>query len=171
KGVDEKTVLSEIGHVFSVMSKYVEENIKDDNSFHEIPHVTELLVELEKRGDMLGLVTGNVEKIARLKLQKVGLLDFFKVGGFGDSSENRSELVLKAIKNAEEKSGRRIDKNDVFVIGDTPLDVQCGKEVGVKTIAMGTGPYTPFELKKHGSDYAFADFSEKDRIIQAIHKD
>lgn len=153
------------------MSKYVEENIDADNSFHEISHVTELLLDLEKRGDILGLVTGNVEKIAKLKLQKIGLLDFFKVGGFGDSSERRSEVALSAIKHAEEKFKTKIDKKDIFVIGDTPRDIECGKETAIKTIAVATGPYSLFELKKHNPDYAFEDFSEQDKIVQAIHKD
>jgi len=171
KGLDEKTIRSGVGHVFAAMSKHVEGNIKKDNSFHEIPHVMELLVELEKRGDILGLVTGNVEKIARLKLQKLGLLDFFEVGAFGNTSEKRSDLAMKAIKGAERKFKTKIDKKDVFVIGDTPRDIESGKETGVRTIAMATGPFTLFELKKHNPDYAFADFSEKDKIVQAMHKD
>src|SRR3990172_2751364 len=109
-GVDKNTILAELSHVFSEIASYVERRL---NQYSEIPHARELLVELEKKGDILGLVTGNVEKIARLKLQKVGLLDFFQVGGFGELSVKRSDLVLIAIKRAEEKYKTRIEKKDV----------------------------------------------------------
>ena len=171
RGLDEKTIKAEVGRVISVMAKYVEDNIEKDNSFHEMPHVTELLAELERRGDVLGLVTGNTEKIARLRLRKIGLAHFFRIGGFGDSSEKRSELVLTAIRKAEEKFKARIRKWDVFVIGDTPRDIACGKEAGVKTIAMATGPCPLNELKKHKPDFAFADFSGWEKLVRAIHSD
>jgi phosphoglycolate phosphatase len=171
RGFDERIIREKMTQMFAAMTRYVEENIKEDNSFHEMPHVRELLVELEKKGDILGLVTGGVEKIAKLKLKKLGLMGFFKVGGFGDSSENRSHLVLQAIKMADEKFKCKFDNKDVFVIGDTPRDVQCGKEARVKTIAMATCHDTLFELKKHNPDCAFADFSEWEKIVWAIHKD
>ncbi len=167
-GVDMKTILADLSHVFSEIIKYIECRL---DLYHEIPHARELLVELQRRGDTRGLVTGNIEKIAKLKLQKVGLIDFFEVGGFGDSSERRSDLVLTAIRHAEEKFKTKIQKNDVFVIGDTPRDIECGKESGVRTIAMATGPCPLNELKKHKPDYAFSDFSDTDSIVHAIHND
>ena len=95
-------------------------------------------------------------------------MDFFKVGAFGSDSEIRSELVEKAIKDVEEKLKIRFDKNDVFIVGDTPLDIECGKNAGVKTIAVATGPYKINELEKYNPDYLFKNFSNSTSIIKAV---
>jgi len=168
KGFTGNEVLSKIDDVLDEMVEYYEEKIESDQSLESVSHVMELLAELERRGCVLGLVTGNVERIARLKLEKVGLLDFFRIGGFGDSSTIRSELALEAIKKANEKLKIQFDKKDVFVVGDTPLDIGCGKEIGVKTIAVSTGPFSIDELKRHNPDYLFNDFSDVSSILKAI---
>jgi phosphoglycolate phosphatase len=169
KGFTEKEILSKIDDVFNEMVEYYKERIEFDQSPKPIPHVMELLAELERRGCILGLVTGNLERIAKLKLKKVGLLDFFRIGGFGDSSTIRSELALEAIKKASEKLKIQSNKKDVFIVGDTPLDIECGKEIGVKTIAVSTGPFRIDELKRHDPDYLFNDFSDVSSILKAIH--
>jgi phosphoglycolate phosphatase-like HAD superfamily hydrolase len=168
KGFTEEEILSKMDAVFNGMIEYYKENIRFDNSLKSIPHVMELLVELERRDHVLGLVTGNIEEIAKLKLKKVGLFEFFRIGGFGGSSTIRSELALEAVKKACEKLKIKFDKGDIFLIGDTPLDIECGKEIGVKTIAVSTGPYRIDELKKHNPDYLFNDFSNVGSILKAI---
>lgn len=172
KGFTKKEIASKFNDVLNEMFKYYEEKIELDPSLKSIPHVMELLVELERAGYILGLVTGNAERIAKLKLKKVGLSNFFSgIGGFGDSSMSRRELAIQAIRKASEKLGIKFDKKDVFVIGDTPLDVACGKEIGVKTIAVATGPFKADELKRHNPDYLFNDFSDVKSVLKAIELD
>ena len=168
KGFTGKEILSKVDDVFNEMVKYYEEKIEFDQSLESIPHVMELLEELERRGYVLGLVTGNVERIAKLKLKKVGLSDFFEIGGFGDSSTIKGELALEAIQKASEKLKIKFDKKNVFVVGDTPLDIKCGKEIGVKTIAVSTGPFRADELMRHNPDYLFNDFSDVKSILKTI---
>ncbi len=167
-GMSDKEIPMKLNEIYDSMTKYVEDRIESDNSFHLIPNVKNLLVELEKGGHILGILTGNLEKIAKLKLKKLDLLNFFKIGAFGSSSEVRSKLVLMAIKDAEEKFKINFHKKNVFVIGDTYRDVEAGKEAGVKTIAVATYSNSFDVLKKHKPDFIFKDFSDINPIIKAI---
>jgi len=172
KGFTKEEIRFKVNDVLDAMLKCYEEEIEFDPSLTSTPHVMELLVELERRGYVLGLVTGNAKNIAKLKLKKVGLSNFFSaIGGFGDSSMSRRELALEAIRKASEELGIKFDKKDVFVIGDTPLDIACGKEIGVKTIAVATGPFKADELKRHNPDYLFNDFSDVKSVLKALERD
>ena len=166
KGFSENQIASNMDAIINEMISYVRKNIASDTS-KAIPHVMEILPELKKRYT-LGLLTGNIEKIAELKLGHAGLMNFFSCGGFGEVTEKRSDLVGIATKNAEEKTGKKFSKSSIFVIGDTPHDIACGKENGVKTIVVCTGPYSRKELEKHNPDYLFDDFSDTDAVIKAI---
>jgi phosphoglycolate phosphatase-like HAD superfamily hydrolase len=113
-------------------------------------------------------LTGNLENIARIKIGKFDLNKYFDLGSFGEISENRSKLLEDAIKQAESKFKINLNKEDIFVIGDTKFDVECGKEIGVKTIAIATGKYSLEDLKKYNPNYVFKDFSDIDKIIRII---
>jgi phosphoglycolate phosphatase len=88
---------------------------------------------------LLGLGTGNMEQGARIKLEPSGFNAYFLFGGYGSDSFHRPVLLKKAVRRAERLAGRRLPPEDVYVIGDTPLDVAAGRRAGFKTIAVGTG--------------------------------
>ncbi len=94
----------------------------------------------------LSLFNLNIEPVAKLKLRKYGINGFFKFGGFG-TCLTRADIIRDAIKNAEKRHGK-ISRKDIFYLGDSPRDVDGGKEVGVNTIAVATGKYTMKELAK-----------------------
>lgn len=128
-----------------------------------LPGVGELLDALDASGEAaLGLVTGNVVGGARLKLGSVGLFDRFRVGGFGSDHEIRNHLPAIAIGRARAAWGRDFDRADVWVVGDTPLDVACGRHERVRTLAVATGRHPVAELSGCGADAvveSFADWS------------
>jgi phosphoglycolate phosphatase-like HAD superfamily hydrolase len=109
---------------------------------------------------VLGLATGNVELGARIKLERAELNSFFAFGGFGSDSEDRTELVRKAAEKAGRKIGRTILASDVFVIGDTPLDVDAGNRAGFKTVGVATGTYTVDQLLAAGASFAVDDLAQ-----------
>ncbi len=88
---------------------------------------------------VLGLVTGNVQQGARLKLDHFGLWDAFEVGAFGSDDRGRDRLPAIAIDRAEAKTGCRFHGADVVVVGDTPADIQCARAVGATAVAVATG--------------------------------
>ncbi|MFP4498362.1 MAG: HAD family hydrolase [Vulcanimicrobiota bacterium] len=129
--------------------------------------IENLLESLVEQKAVMGLVTGNIEEIAYRKLQLAGLDHYFPFGGFGGTSHIRSELVEKAIGLAEKQAGS-LDREKVFVIGDTPRDVVAAHEAGVKAVGVATGIYSVGELKEAGADEVFADFSNCSLFLEKI---
>jgi len=115
-----------------------------DLSDHVVPGMSELLAWLAGRdGVTLGLVTGNFEVIARLKLKHAGIGRWFSAGpgGFGSDSEDRAALPAIARRRAGQ-----IPREQAIVIGDTPRDIACARADGVRCVAVTTGQYGVDEL-------------------------
>ncbi len=126
-----------------------------------LPGVHELVESLAEAADVaLGLVTGNVLEGARLKLAGPGLDGLFEIGGFGSDSEERNDLPGIALERARERWNVHFGPDEVFVIGDTPRDVECGRAHGLRTLAVATGSYGDRELRAAGADVVLADFSD-----------
>ena len=138
---------------------------RSDLRAHVADGVTELLEQLAARDDViLSLVTGNLEPIARLKLQRAGIGHFFACGhgGFGSDHEDRTELPGIARSRAGTR-GRPHPREDTVVIGDTPLDIACARADGVRCIAVPTGPYGADALA--GADHVAASAREVAGLI------
>jgi phosphoglycolate phosphatase-like HAD superfamily hydrolase len=135
-----------------------------------MPGVPALLDSLESEtGALLGLLTGNVERGARLKLRAAGLDPArFKVGAFGSDHARRRELPAIAARRAAAHFGRVPDGADVVIIGDTPDDVSCAAAIGARTVAVATGGYSVAELALTEADAVFADFTDLGRALEAI---
>ncbi|MDE2490885.1 MAG: HAD family hydrolase [Elusimicrobia bacterium] len=130
-----------------------------DGVYRVPPGLKTLLKRLSRdRRVLLGLGTGNMEKGARIKLEPSGFNAYFLFGGYGSDSFHRPALLKKAVRRAERLAGRRLPPEDVFVIGDTPLDVAAGRRAGFKTIAVGTGYSRWEDLKASRPDRLARDF-------------
>ncbi len=113
-----------------------------------LPGVPELLTALSARQDLkLGLLTGNYEAVARLKLRRAGILHHFPPGqgAFGSDSEDRSMLPAIARRRAG-TVGSPYPRKKTVVIGDTPRDIACAQADGVRCLAVATGPFLASEL-------------------------
>lgn len=134
-----------------------------------IPGVMELLEQLGGMGGVaLGLLTGNVIEGARLKLESVGLMSHFPIGGYGSDSEIREDLPAFAMERAAENWGLSFHPQSVVVIGDTPRDVACGRFAGTRTVAVATGRYDVAALEETGADHVLQDMVDLDRTIEAL---
>lgn len=118
-----------------------------------LPGVREVLAHLRGRGAAIGVATGNLERIGRLKLEHCGLLDSFYFGGFSDDHEDRSAVFAGALAKARERCG---DSCSVCVVGDTPADVEAAHRNGVEVIAVGTGIYSLEELNRYQPELCVA---------------
>lgn len=134
-----------------------------------LPGVAELLLRMKTKPDrVLGLLTGNVERGARLKLQRYGLWDFFEFGAFADDHYDRNELGGYARRRAHEKHGHAFDAARIDVIGDTGHDVVCGKAFGARTIAVATGSWSADKLSTFTPDFLFDDLGNVDEVIDRL---
>ena len=133
------------------------------------PGVPELLRRLAREPRVvLGLLTGNIERGARLKLQPPGFNRYFPFGAFGNDSADRYCLPSVAVARAREHIGRDFPPACVVVIGDSVHDVGCGRALGARTIAVATGPTPPEMLEAERPAALFSDFSDVEAATGAI---
>lgn len=110
-----------------------------------LPGVEDLLGELAVRAEVaVGLLTGNWQAGARIKLSRFGLERYFPFGAFGDDAVERPELLPVALERAHRATGHRFAPEEVLIVGDSCRDVECGRAHGVPVLAVTTG-WTPAE--------------------------
>lgn len=119
-------------------------------------------------GVTLALLTGNLEPGARIKLEPPGFNSYFPFGAFGSDSADRYQLPTIAVTRAEERTGIRFSGKSIVVIGDSVHDVGCGRSLGVRTIAVATGPTRAERLEAEKPDALFQNFADVDRAVEAI---
>lgn len=134
-----------------------------------LPGVLELLRRVENRSDtVLGLLTGNLRRGARLKLEHYQLWHFFAFGAFADDHHDRNELGAFALTRAQEETGGKFLPEQVDVIGDTGHDIACGKAFGARTIAIATGSWPRERLAQSAPAFLFDDLSNVDDVIETL---
>ena len=134
-----------------------------------LPGVRELLEDLARQPDKtLGLLTGNLERGARLKLEHYDLWRFFPFGAFADDHHDRNQLGPCAVRRAAEHAGAAFSPGQVDVIGDTGHDIACGKAFGARTIAVATGSWTRERLAEGKPDFLFDDLGNVDEVKREL---
>jgi phosphoglycolate phosphatase len=142
----------------------------DNERRHLKPGIYELLEELSITKDVhLGLLTGNIEPGARIKLDPFDLNKYFPTGAFGSDDEDRNKLLPIALKRFEERCRRKIRVNECLIVGDTPRDVQCAKIYEARSLGVATGPYSIDELKEAGADYVMKDLSSYEILFRLLN--
>jgi phosphoglycolate phosphatase-like HAD superfamily hydrolase len=149
--------------------KYLQKEIHNDRRYIK-PGIYELLEKLSIIRDLeLGLLTGNIEPGARIKLEPFKLNKYFPTGAFGNDDEDRNMLLPIAINRFEGLCQKKIGTDECIVIGDTPRDVHCAKIYDAMCIGVATGPYSIDELIEAGADYVVKDLSNYDNLLQFLH--
>lgn len=152
--------------IINTYIKHLQREINNDRR-HIKPGVYELLEKLNLIRDIrLGLLTGNLEPGARIKLEPFKLNKYFPTGAFGSDDEDRNRLLPVAIKRFKELCQRRICIDECIVVGDTPRDVYCAKTYGAMCLGVATGPYSIDELIEAGADYVVKDLSDHHGLLQ-----
>jgi phosphoglycolate phosphatase-like HAD superfamily hydrolase len=134
-----------------------------------MPGVRELLDELAPDAEVhLALLTGNYAGGAEIKLAYFDLWRYFRCGAFADDAEARHELVPVALSRARTVGRCEVALEDVVVIGDTPLDVECARAAGVRSIAVATGGFDAEALRRCGADVVFEDLTDAEAFRRAL---
>ena len=164
-GLEEATIKAKMPEIMDAMAEYFEGQVVEVKM---LPGAIDFFKALDKEGVLMGCVTGNLERIARAKLKKAGINDYFKLGGFGNDHALRTELAKLAIRRAEENFGFE-KNNNVYSIGDAPSDMKAGREAGAyKCIGVTTGVHTEEQLREAGADYVFKNLLDKEKILKII---
>lgn len=135
-----------------------------------LPGVIPMLETLIARDDvLLGLLTGNVEVGAWLKLGKAGLDHYFKFGAFGHESANRADLPAIAVKRAAQfANGHEFKGKDILILGDTVNDIYCGEALGVCAVGVATGHTNSETLRDAGADHVFESFEDYEAALAEL---
>lgn len=148
--------------------QYLQEEISR-SSGRVYPGVERLLSTIQERaGWRQGLLTGNFERGARIKLAHFGLERFFSFGAFGDRWECRNELARSAMQLLRERWGDALSARQVFLIGDTPHDVVCAQAIGAYSIAVATGGYSLSELAGSRPTMLLPDLEQFEPLLALV---
>lgn len=104
-----------------------------------MPGIEDVLRHLARLGRLLGVASGNLEAIGWIKIEKAGLREWFRFGGFSDHFPVRAELIGHAARKARELAG---DEACICVVGDTPRDIEAARANSLPVIAVATGKYS-----------------------------
>jgi phosphoglycolate phosphatase len=145
--------LDELARLYAAYLLRLSDELEDATGYRVLDGVRSTLTTLSGAGVALGIVSGAMEGAARMKLMPGDLNRFFLFGAYGSDSPDRTEITELAMHKAERLLGEDIDRADVFVVGDTPLDVLAAKEAGATSVAVASGKYSVDRLRDAGADH------------------
>lgn len=154
-GVDADLLAAHTDAILHRMAEIVETQ-QAELRFRRMPGVPEILDVLQQEGALLGLATGNLERIGWAKMESCGLREWFAFGGFSDRYPNRAELVNAAAEQARQLLGNPAAR--ICVVGDTPRDIQAARANRLEVIAVATGNYGFDELDACEPDICCSSF-------------
>lgn len=136
---------------------------------HLLPGILELLDQLQQHPEVaLGLLTGNLERGAQLKLTHYGVWEYFEFGAYADDHHDRNALGNFARDRAKEKHGITFANDEIYILGDTPHDIACARAIGAKAVAIATGDSSREELANHDPDFLFADLADVNGVMKSL---
>lgn len=130
--------------------------VAESGGYRVMPGIEALLPRLAERGVLLGLVTGNIEAAAHIKLARADLNRFFGFGGYGSDASERVEVTRRALERGGEVRGQPLDPERTIAVGDTPRDVAAGHGAGIRVVGVATGAYTVEQQRQAGADWALS---------------
>jgi phosphoglycolate phosphatase-like HAD superfamily hydrolase len=160
-----------------LIERYITEMRRATANGHEfveaIPGARETLQAVHEHPRYLsGLLTGNIEPAAYLKLEIAGLAEFFTLpGAFGNESFDRRDLPAIAVKRINEHLGANFPPEHFIVIGDTPNDIACARHFGAKSVAVATGRMNSAEtLLPYKPDALLPDLSDVELVMRTLER-
>jgi phosphoglycolate phosphatase len=139
---------------------YLHKTVAESKQYRVLAGVDKLLPKLIDDGYLLGLVTGNVEAAAHIKLHRAQLNRFFSFGGYGSDSTDRGELTKIALERATLVYGESVSAAQAIAVGDTPHDVEGAHAAGIACVGVGSHNFSVEQLRAAGADYAIASLTE-----------
>ena len=145
--------LDELARLYAAYLLRLSDELEDATEYRVLDGVESTLKILSDAGVALGIVSGAMEGAARMKLIPGDLNRFFLFGAYGSDSPDHAKITELAIHKAERLLGEEIHRADVFVVGDTPLDVLAAKEAGATSVAVASGKYSVDRLHDASADH------------------
>jgi phosphoglycolate phosphatase-like HAD superfamily hydrolase len=168
-GVADALIDARLADCFATYVTELQRIVGDGAQVRVMPGMAEVVRALARRDDaVVGLLTGNIEAGARVKLWPTGLWPLFRVGAFGSDHIDRRQLPAVACARARVLTAQEFPFARVTIIGDTPLDVDCARACGAVAVAVATGQHAAGELAACAPDQLFADFSDVEHVLATL---
>jgi phosphoglycolate phosphatase len=158
--LDRDPTQRELAQSMAKYMKHLAAAVEASEGYEVMPGVVELLRRLVDDGFLVGLVTGNIEAAAHIKLARGALNRFFSFGGYGSDSNDRVEVTKKALERARFVSGDTLQMSTCVGVGDTPRDVDAAHGAGIRSVAVATGNYEPGTLGEAGADFVLETLND-----------
>lgn len=167
-GFSEKEAKSRVKEALKAMVSYFEDHAAEGH-YVPMPGVIDLLSDLQAKNIPMGLLTGNVAEIGWEKVKRAGIGRYFSFGAFGSMAFKRVDLIKIAAAEASKALGRQVSVSELFIVGDSPLDIACARDGGIPVIAVGAGHFKSHELAH--ADLTLESLEEKDKFLKFLELD
>jgi phosphoglycolate phosphatase len=151
----------ELAQLIQRRLEYLPEAVAESEGYRVLPGVPERLRQLSRDGHLLGLITGNGDGAAHVKLARGDLNRWFTFGAYATAGVDRAGIVRRAVERGEAMLGRDVPNTDIYVVGDTPLDINAAHAVDCTAIAVATGHYDMDALRAAGADHVLKTLEEE----------
>jgi phosphoglycolate phosphatase len=141
--------------------EHLPEAVAESAGYRVLPGVPERLRQLSRDGHLLGLITGNGDGAAAVKLARGDLNRWFTFGAYATAGVDRPGIVRRAVERGEAMLGSDVPNEDIFVVGDTPLDISAAHAVDCTAIGVATGHYDVDALREAGADHVLETLYEE----------
>ena len=168
-GLGREMVRARLDDCFEAYARGLAAEIGDGANVVTLPGITDLVQRLHADADvLLGLLTGDIEAGARIKLEPTGLSPYFRLGAYGSDHLDRRQLPSLAARRAHALVGVPFAPEQVVVIGDTPRDIECARHFGAVAVAVATGQFTRAALEAERPDLLFDDFADVEDALARL---
>jgi phosphoglycolate phosphatase len=167
-GLEVERIRARLDACFETYARELTVQIGDGSQVRVLPGVDAIVRRLGQRDDaVVGLLTGNIEAGARIKLTPTGLWPLFRVAAYGSDNADRRRLPPIALERAR-ALGYDFTFDRITIIGDTPLDVECARSCGAVAVAVATGQHPTDELACCKPDHLFSSLADVDRVVSLL---
>ncbi|MBV9315006.1 MAG: HAD family hydrolase [Pseudonocardia sp.] len=150
----------ELARLYAKYLWHLSEEIWSSAAYRVLDGAPELLTRLTEAGVILGVTSGAMEGAARTKLEPGKLNRYFVFGSYGSDSPDRIELTRLGIAKAAKIHGQDLSPRQVYVVGDTPLDIAAGHAAHATTVGVASGHYTAEDLHAAKADHVVKSLTE-----------
>lgn len=150
----------EMARLMALRLTYLPEEVEKSAGYRVLPGVREMLDRLMGEGRLCGLITGNVEPAAHIKLARGDLNRYFAFGGYGSDADERVDVARKSLERAQAACAGELDRDRCLAFGDTPVDIEAAHGAGIRVVGVATGDYDAPALHEAGADFVLGTFEE-----------
>ena len=150
----------ELAQVLQRRLEYLPEAVAESTKYRVLPGVPERLRQLSRAGHLLGIITGNGDGAAHIKLARGDLNRWFTFGAYAGANVERADIVRQAVQRGEALLGEDVPNTEIFVVGDTPRDIEAAHAAGCTALAIATGHHDAAALKAAGADHVLETMEE-----------